>query len=465
MPLPDHRFSRRRLLRQFGLLLGCTFSPPPLLAQAAEPLTAGPQAAGPLTAGPQAAAALAPDGFRLLRAAPGPARPDPAPRQDQSLTYDGASPGPALRVRRGDELKIRLVNALPEATTIHWHGLRLPNAMDGAPPLTQPPVDPGASFDYRFAPPDAGTFWYHASAPAQRARGLAGVLIVDEAEPAESAQQVGLPELTLTFQDALQKAVDEAPPAPSGTEPRPANDLVVNGTAAGAALEIAVFAGRLRLRLVNASLQLLPAIRVGSQPCWVMAIDGEPAQPFRARDSQVALGPGNRLDLFVDLDTEPAIVPVTLGDSADGPHEIARLLVRPRADRGQLSNPPPPLPANPLPERMDFRGALKMDVALGGAMDAAGTRPLFSIARGRTGMLALVNRTDSAQAVHLHGHHFRLLDRLDDGWKPFWLDTILVPARETQRIDFVADNLGKWLIDAHPVAQAVATPAGWFEVR
>ena len=65
-------------------------------------------------------------------------------------SYDGAVPGPTLRLKRGEELRVRLVNELPEPTTIHWHGVRLPNSMDGVPHLTQPPVAPGASFDYRF---------------------------------------------------------------------------------------------------------------------------------------------------------------------------------------------------------------------------------------------------------------------------------------------------------------------------
>src|SRR5262245_52558090 len=95
--------------------------------------------------------------------------------------YDGVAPGPALRVKRGEELRVRLVNELPEPTTIHWRGLRLPNPMDGVPHLTQQPVAPGSSFEYRFRPPDAGTFWYGpaGNAAAQTSRGLRAALIVD----------------------------------------------------------------------------------------------------------------------------------------------------------------------------------------------------------------------------------------------------------------------------------------------
>jgi FtsP/CotA-like multicopper oxidase with cupredoxin domain len=99
--------------------------------------------------------------------------------------YDGTVPGPELRVRQGKPVRITVVNKLAEDTTVHWHGIRLPNAMDGVPGLTQKPVRPGESFTYEFTPPDAGTFWYHPHADTlqQLGRGLAGALIVEEREP------------------------------------------------------------------------------------------------------------------------------------------------------------------------------------------------------------------------------------------------------------------------------------------
>jgi FtsP/CotA-like multicopper oxidase with cupredoxin domain len=130
---------------------------------------------------------------------------------------------------------------------------------------------------------------------------------------------------------------------------------------------------------------------------------------------------------------------------------------------------PAPLPANPLPARMDFSGALRHDVPIEAAetsatpkSNAAFGRPLFSVRRGRTVMLACVNRTDAPVTLHLHGHAFRLLDRLDDGWKPFWLDTIVLPPRVTTRVAFVADNPGKWLIERR--AGAADMLPSWFEV-
>ncbi len=100
--------------------------------------------------------------------------------------YNGTIPGPELRLRQGDRLRVVVENRLREGTTVHWHGLRVPNDMDGVPALTQAPISPGGdTFVYEFDLPDAGTYWYH---PHQRSfeqvgRGLSGALIVEERAP------------------------------------------------------------------------------------------------------------------------------------------------------------------------------------------------------------------------------------------------------------------------------------------
>jgi FtsP/CotA-like multicopper oxidase with cupredoxin domain len=113
-----------------------------------------------------------------------PLRASPSP-ETEVWTYDDSVPGPTIRVRQGETVHIAVENRLGEETTVHWHGIRVPNAMDGVPYLTQKPIAPGETFAYSFAPSDAGTFWYH---PHQRsfeqvARGLYGAFIVEEATP------------------------------------------------------------------------------------------------------------------------------------------------------------------------------------------------------------------------------------------------------------------------------------------
>ena len=101
-----------------------------------------------------------------LNAAPGLARLTPVPRAETpAWAYNSQVPGPELRVRQGERLRIDVTNGLDEETTVHWHGLRLPNAMDGVAYLTQVPIAPGETFTYEFDAIDAGTFWYH---PHQR---------------------------------------------------------------------------------------------------------------------------------------------------------------------------------------------------------------------------------------------------------------------------------------------------------
>jgi FtsP/CotA-like multicopper oxidase with cupredoxin domain len=110
-------------------------------------------------------------------------------------TYDGGVPGPLIRVKRGDRLIVHFSNALPQETTVHWHGLRIPVAMDGVPGHSQPPVAPGGRFDYEFVVPDAGMFWYHPhfQSAAQEGDGLYGPIIVeDDAEPAGLGDQLVL---------------------------------------------------------------------------------------------------------------------------------------------------------------------------------------------------------------------------------------------------------------------------------
>jgi FtsP/CotA-like multicopper oxidase with cupredoxin domain len=254
----------------------------------------------------------------------------------------------------------------------------------------------------------------------------------------------------------------------------------------------------LRLRLVNAANARIVSLRFDRHAIWVMAIDGQPAEPFMARNSRVTLGPGNRIDIFVDARLDPGASAAIIAEDRRGDIEVGRFHyqgaepIRPRP-REDVSS----LPPNGLPERLDLKGAARINAPLDGGMMStlmmermrgraisghgidpqarvwtlAGQAssghdgpPLFSVRRGRTVVLTIDNRSAFPHAMHIHGHHFRLLDRLDDGWKPFWLDTVTVPARQIDRIAFLADNPGKWMIHCHMLEHHETGMAAWFMV-
>jgi FtsP/CotA-like multicopper oxidase with cupredoxin domain len=351
-------------------------------------------------------------------------------------------PGPALRLKRAEELRVRLVNDLAVPTSLNWHGVRTPNAMDGTAPLIAPAIAAGSNFDYRFRLPDAGTFWYHAQAADQVDRGLYGALIVGESEPVAVDRDVVL---VLGM------------PADSDGVP-----FRVNGTIRP---DIAVKRGeRLRLRLINATAARGLALKVEGHAPWIMAIDGQPSEPFRARDSRVGLAPGGRTDLFIDMVQEAGAATPLLAGVRDG-QPIARLVYQRGGEAPPPARPDPsPLPANPLPSRIDLKTSLRTELSLANPKPLDPARsPLFTVKRGRAVTLALRSPIGRPQVVHVHGHSFRLLDRLDDGWKPYWLDSLVV-GDEVERVGFVADNPGKWPITFRALEQRDSEGAAWFAV-
>ncbi len=132
-----------------------------------------------------------------------------AGRAVRALTYDGSVPGPVLRVKEGDLVRVTLVNELQEPTTIHWHGIPLPFAMDGVPELTQPPVAPGGRFVYEFAADVPGTYWYHSHFGYQFELGLFGALVVEPRAESLAYDR----EYTLVLDDWMSDPANPSPAA------------------------------------------------------------------------------------------------------------------------------------------------------------------------------------------------------------------------------------------------------------
>ena len=205
-----------------------------------------------------------------------------------------------------------------------------------------------------------------------------------------------------------------------------------------------------------------------------MALDGAPAEPFLARNGALVLAPGGRTDIHIDATASPGSSASILLHDGRQARPIAQLVTSSESPVRAAPLPPAPaLSSTELPAQLDLKGALRADLALaeieaGWVMPAnleTAAAPAFRAKRGRTVVLALSNRGGVTTVFRLHGHHFRLLDRLDDGWKPFWLDTLAVEPGQTQRIAFAAEHAGRWLIEAMATDWTAQRLVRWYNVE
>jgi len=203
-----------------------------------------------------------------------------------------------------------------------------------------------------------------------------------------------------------------------------------------------------------------------------MAMDGQPAEPFFARNGAIVLAPGNRTDVFIDVTAQPGTTSAILLHDGKEARPIARLVTSNEPATRPVPLPPaPPLPSNGLPERLELKGAQRFDLVLNGAEwvapagFSATAAPAFRVRANRVVVLALTNRAPIATTFHLHGHHFRLLDRLDDGWKPYWLDTLAIEPGETQRIALLAEYAGRYLLESTAMDWAAPKLLRWYSVE
>jgi FtsP/CotA-like multicopper oxidase with cupredoxin domain len=393
----------------------------------------------------------------------------------EAWTYNGSLPGPILRARQGDRLRVHVENKLDEPTTVHWHGIRLPNAMDGVPFITQRPIEPGGSFQYEFPLPDAGTFFYH---PHQRSyeqvgRGLAGALIVEERDPPAVDRDVlwVLGDYRLNADASIRGGFGNF--MDNSHAGRIGNSVAINGRVPTEPFRVRA-GERIRLRLINAAAARVFALEFRGHEPWVVALDGHPVEPHRPPRGAVVLGPAMRADLILDMTAAPGSRHVV----HDGFYRrLAYTLMELQyaeapAQRAQAADPPR-LPANPLAEpnlanaerhRVLFSGGMMgnmrgfgrgMAWAVNGVANGCGDggapfEPMLVLRKGRSCVLELANDTAWHHPIHLHGHAFRVLTRNGQATRHReWLDTVMLEPRERAEIAFVADNLGDWMFHCH----------------
>ncbi|MCK6550966.1 multicopper oxidase family protein [Myxococcota bacterium] len=405
-------------------------------------------------------------------------------------TYGGVLPGPRIEANAGDTIRVRFTNHLPEATTIHWHGLRVANAMDGVPML-QAPIEPGASFTYELVVPDAGTFWYHphVRSDEQVERGLYGTIVVrGPNEPETTSDQ------TIVLDDVL---VDPSSWQLAGFDDdmmqvmlgRQGNVILANGRA-HPVLDAAP-GGLHRFRFVNASNARYFRLALPGEKLTLIATDGGLLAAPREVDA-LLLVPGERAEVLVAPRASDGAKTWTgldydRGHMTSGFPDFPIFVTRPAAT-ATVATPAmpvtlgdvPQLPAAMVMRELVLRESMTMSGGHGGHGGGTSTGPTFSIndetypdatpleaVLGTVEEWSIVNDSEMDHPFHLHGFRFQIVD--EDGAAPAfraWRDTINVPANETIRIRVpLEDHAGTWMFHCHILEHAERGMAGELEVR
>ncbi|MBX5223356.1 multicopper oxidase family protein [Rhizobium sp. NLR8a] len=391
-------------------------------------------------------------------------------RDVMSWGHDGMPP--VLRMTKGRPYAARLKNGLDEPTTIHWHGLRIDNRMDGVPFVTQPYIYTGDSFDYAFTPPDAGTFWYHphCNTLTQMGHGMTGMLVVeDPADPEFDA------EVLLNLRD-WRLGGDGQFIAPF--RPRDAAKSGTYGTVRTANWRQepqydAPAGGLARLRIAITDVTRIFLLKMAGADATVIAIDGNPV-PKRFPLDLLQIGPGQRLDLVVRMPDDEGAVATLEDIRGTAPKTIASLRAvgaSLKRDIGDLG----PLGQNPVP-KADLSVAEQIPLVLSATAENAAvesicgtlgysfwainkvpwpgdtpdpTAPLAELKLGRSYVFNLENTTPHAHPIHLHGMSFTVISSSAREAMPLVSDTYLVQPDEKVQLAFVADNPGDWVLHCH----------------
>jgi FtsP/CotA-like multicopper oxidase with cupredoxin domain len=394
---------------------------------------------------------------------------------------------PVLRLQRGQAFAAKLTNTLDEPTTIHWHGLRIPNAQDGVPFVTQPYVYPGDRFDYAFTPPDAGTYWYHphCNTLTQMGRGLTGMLVVeDDRDPHFDG------EVTLNLRDfrlgsdsqfiAQFKPRDAAKTGTFGTvrtanwQPEPVYDVPAGGL--------------VRVRILASDVTRIYNLRLDGADAMIIAADGHPV-PQRSLLDMAVVSPGQRLDLALRVPDSEGVT-VSLEDIRPStPKVVARFravgasLKRNLGDLGPLSEN--------VGVEADLKNATQIPLLLSATAENAArdsicgtlgfsfwainkvpypgdtpdpTAPIAELKLGQSYILNVENVTPHAHPIHLHGMNFKAISSSKHDVNAQVSDTYLVLPDEKVQLALVADNPGDWVFHCHIIEHQKTGMTGYFRV-
>jgi FtsP/CotA-like multicopper oxidase with cupredoxin domain len=404
----------------------------------------------------------------------------------RTWAWNNAVPGTQIRIRKGQTLRAALTNSLPQDTTVHWHGLAIPNDMDGVPVLTQAAVPRGQHFRYQFVVPDAGTYWAHSHVGTQLDRGLYAPLIIEDPDERVAYDD----ELVVVLDDWIDgtgtdpdqvlanlRKTGMKPMAPGpGAGVTPTSPLgadggdvtypyfLINGRVwTDPAVADYRSGQRIRLRVINAGSDTAFRVAVPEAPLTVTHTDGYPVVPQRV--DSVILGMGERFDATITL-PDSSVPVLAVPEGKDGHAQlnlrvggaasavnvadfIAAVRRRVVLDTASLA----PTPEVTLPARTPDR---VLDVRLSGPVNGY-TWPIngklydpprngMDVTKGQRVRLRLVNESMMFHPIHLHGHTFEVQSPTGPRARK---DTVLVPPLQTVAVDFDADNPGRWITHCH----------------
>jgi FtsP/CotA-like multicopper oxidase with cupredoxin domain len=407
---------------------------------------------------------------------------------------------PIFRVKRGDTIRAHLRNRLSEHTSVHWHGIRVPNKMDGVQYVTQPPVEPGQDFTYEFAPPDTGTFFFHShcNGVSQIGRGLAGILLVegDEPKPFDAEYILALKDWRLGENGAFLPFYTKEGAGRAGTF---GTVRTVNGQENFAQT---VPAGKdIRVRVLNLDPTRMIDLGVEGADAFVIATDGNAVAPFPLHTWR--MGAAMRADIQIRtpasgksftirdyFSAKPWALATFTCEGADAtvsaftarplyaphvPHtdlaSAERIKFNFSAAAGAVASIDTGIPSdNPLAkELMDslctgqagFWAINKAQWPTGG--HRALPPPLALLQDGRTYIFELVNGTPHPHPIHLHGHTFEVVSASRQELPRFLADTIVVQPKERIEIAFKAAK-GDWMFHCHILEHQENGMMGWLRV-
>ncbi len=359
------------------------------------------------------------------------------------ITVNGSTPGPLIRARQGDLVEVRLVNDnVGDGTTLHWHGVDVPNAMDGVAGVTQDAVEEGEDFTYRFVAERPGTYWYHAHQVSheQVRKGLLGALVIDPRDPAPVEHD----EIAILH--------------------RYGGGATLNG-AEGTATVDARPGERVRMRVVNTD-NGATSLWVNGADFQILAIDGTDLNgPAPVSGDAVELTAGARVDLGFTVPTDG--VHVDFGGSTAMVFGADPGKTRQPGDFVDLLAYGEPAELGFDPGEADRRFDYVIDKRPGFLDGRPGMWwtinghlfpdvPMFMVEEDDLVVFRIENNSGDSHPMHLHGHHAVVLSRdgVDATGSPWWVDSLEVRSGETYEIAFVADNPGIWMDHCHNLPHA-----------